>query len=417
MGELNRRKKEKVDKKKGSFAWLFIWLAIMVFVFYQIYGVIKYTLGKPVNKFEIIAYTGLSKIIKLSPSINKVDKTNLTIGCLSDISIPSKLASGYYSNAGYDYDSIFENVKEDISKYDVTIASLDTPVTGKVSKLKSTRDTTEDILKSLKTSGVDVLATATSHMLDMKGKGVEETFANIEKQNIGQTGITKDKTEITPYIIDKNGIKVAVLSYTASTNMKETKDSKGYVNIYDKEKLIKDVKISKDKGVDYIISYLCAGEMNQTRTDAEKKELTQELISNGVDVVIGTHSRMVQGSYEDIIESEDSKQRHVYVVYGLGDFIGEQAEDNTNTSSMIGIKITKTINKDNKGKIVDSNTYLQIEKDIQITALSNSNRTKYKLVNVEKVLKEYEEAKNNRITDVEYKYLKEQRNWYEKIVK
>ena len=85
---------------------------------------------------------------------------------------------------------------------------------------------------------------------------------------------------------------------------------------------------------DYIIAYLNDPNEDSLLTSGEQKQNVELLFNNGVNVVLGTGSMVVQGQVEDQVQVNDEKTNHIYSIYSLGDFFGIYASDD-NRSSVI----------------------------------------------------------------------------------
>lgn len=407
---------DKKNIKRGMLG--IVLLVILVCLCMSTIQLAKYTMGKQVKEKDLGAYLLVEKMFGKQVKQPTTEEYKLTIGFLGDINIPKSLSSGCYSSGKYNFSNIFKDIKEDVSKYDITIAGLNTPVTGSEAKSKKSYDSPKEILTDIKETGIDVLTTATNNILDKKEQGIIATIKNIKESGLEQTGITIKGEEIKPYIIEKNNIKIAVMSYTSISNVKLTSSNKDLINVLEKEKVLKDVKFAKEKGAEYIVAYLSSGENLQERTDSQRKTDAQLLIDNGIDVVVGSYGGIIQSGYEEIIAKDgEESQRHIYEIYSTGDFVGSQLSDNADVSTLSSITITKKVRKDKEGAIFDTKTNMQVEERIPLVTISNAVKTKYRILNADKEIKNYKEEGNNNITEVEYKYLMKMGEWYNNIIK
>ena len=81
-----------------------------------------------------------------------------------------------------------------------------------------------------KYKGFDVLSTANNHSLDQGEDGVIETLQFLDTQNIAHVGTSSSFEECDNFpILEKNGIKVAFLSYTFSLNALICPPGKSYL--------------------------------------------------------------------------------------------------------------------------------------------------------------------------------------------
>ena len=132
-------------------------------------------------------------------------------------------------------------------------------------------------------------------------------------------------------IINKNGLKIALLSYTTSTD--EVVAESYAVNIYSDEKVKSDIEKIKDK-VDLIIVSMHWGEEYTHTPTYEEKNIANYLASLGVNIVIGTHPHVIQPI--DFIGD-------TMVIYSLGNFLSSQIGIERLTGLMASVTIKKTV--------------------------------------------------------------------------
>ena len=185
---------------------------------------------------------------------------------------------------------------------------------------------------------------ATNHTLDRYYGTNGKTVVNSRKywnskmdenQELIAAGSYTSKEEQDAVIIrEKNGIKYALLSYTTMTNGIPVPSGKSYtVNLYDKDRVKKDIEKYRDK-VDLLMVAMHWGIEYVHYPVQEQKDIAKYLASLNVDIVIGCHSHTVQPvTFID----------NTLVIYSLGNFVSSQ----TNTDQLIGglvdVDIKKTV--------------------------------------------------------------------------
>ena len=373
----NKMKKQEV--KTSHVISMFIWLAIFAFVVYQVYILVMYTLGKK-DKEKMWLYNTVNNVIGI---FNK-DKSSVEESCLKfagvgDIYLTTTMINASKTNSGYNFSTGTENIKEKLSKFDVVVGSLSTPITDNLNtKFVSTKKAgyiaPSNLIDTLKSLNISVLATATNHSLDENEDGIKETIDVLENKGINQIGLNKSKDNIVdPIVIDKNNIKLGILSYTTKSEVKLSEKNSYLINILDEEQVKKDVEYLKDKKVDFIISYLCIPNEDSNFVSNIQKQSVDILVNNGVNVVLGTGSNVPQEYFEDQLNI-NGNNNHVYAIYSLGDFFGAY-EDNLNRTNVIAnLEFTKKVLKNKKGEIVDTKVNMKTNKPIFLwTELSSKN--------------------------------------------
>lgn len=193
-------------------------------------------------------------------------------------------------------------------------------------------------------AGFNLVSLATNHIMDKGSKGVEASsrYWNKQKSKILYSGSASSKEEAERVDIrEKNGIKYTMISYRMpelSNGLPHTYDYE--VNEYTFEKAKADIKKVRDK-VDVLIVAMHWGvEDADYRTEYQRKT-AEELSSLGVDIILGTHSHVIQP-----IE----RINNTVVVYSLGNFISDQIP----IKNLIGTLISMDITVKNKKVKVDN---------------------------------------------------------------
>lgn len=336
-----------------------IWLAVFIFVYYQVYVIASYTIGKR-DKSGMWLYNGVNKLVTtiIPKAKETTEEHTLKLAALGDVYTTSNILKGAKSGATYNFSDSLSQTKEVLSKYDIVLASLNTPVAGsKVGySTKTVYNAPSELLDAIKNIGISVIATAGNHSMDKGEAGVNTTIEQLQTSGLNQVGLNKSSDRTKPYIIEKNNIKIAVLSYRTTSKVKIGKGKEYLVNELTKDNVKADMEYAKSQNADYIVCYLNIPNEDTTLVDADQKNNVDMLFENGVNVVLGVGSKVVQGKVEDMYELSDGSKNHVYAIYSLGDFIGDMDNDDRKVSIGADITFTKSITKDKKGNVVEDKT-------------------------------------------------------------
>ena len=211
-----------------------------------------------------------------------------------------------------------------------------------------------EILPTLKDIGFTGIVTANNHIWDYGADGAYKTVDNIEKAGFFQVGTYKSAEDLKkPCIIDVNGIKVGLLSWTDSTNGNYMDEE--HINFITKrfdsgdiasaDKILKDVKALQDNGAEFIIACIHWGVEYQDQPGETQKQIARKLIAGGVDFLMGNHPHCLQ-PMEKVQTTRNGKTVNRYICYALGNFIADQIvleEDGLKTqqAAIVTIKIKK----------------------------------------------------------------------------
>ena len=305
----------------------------------------------------------------------------------------------------YDFSYVYEDIKNYTLSSDITIGSLETTFAGKEKGYSNypTFNTPDSLATVLKDIGVDVVSLAGNHALDYGYSGLCRTidvFNNIGLSHLGTYKTAEDQEKI--LIKDVKGVKIAFINYTYGTNGIPLPSGKEFcVNLIDKDFIKKQINQAKEQNVDMIVACMHWGTEYRTTANSEQKDLANFLFENGVDVILGNHPHVLEPMEKKTITLQDGTTKDVFVVYALGNFTADQRAEITRDSAILNLTITKNSN----GKIsIDKVNYIPI----YMYKNTNVSTHKFKILDIEKTIKDYEEGKNTSINSNVYNNLKKQ---------
>ena len=225
----------------------------------------------------------------------------------------------------YDYDEVFNPLKELISSVDFAVANLEVTLAGSPFDGYPQFSSPDNLAVSCKNNGIDVLVTANNHSCDRTNKGVIRTVKTLDQLSILHTGTfanNKLRDSLNLLIMKKNGMSIGLLNYTYGTNGMPF-FSPAYVNILDSATIKKDVIKAKAKAIDKLIVFVHWGAEYQDFPNNFQKNYNSYFQSLGVDVVIGSHPHVLQPM---IYHSDSADRKEFLTVYSLGNFVSNQRE-------------------------------------------------------------------------------------------
>lgn len=273
-----------------------------------------------------------------TPSSQQV--TLLAVG--DDLIHQEVIDSGLQDGRDYNYDHLFSVLKNEIEAADISVINQETILGGSDFKYSGypTFNSPTQIGDAIVKAGFDVVLHATNHTMDKGVKGVENTLEFWKKYpQITVLGINQsEKEQDTIKIVEKNGIKIAMLNYTFGLNGMTLPDNKKYlVNLLDKSKMKADIKKAK-KNADFVIVFPHWGTEYKYKPDKKQKELTRFFAEQGVNLVIGTHPHVI----EPVTWVKQKNGQKMLVYYSLGNYISYQKKAPRMLGAMAEVTITKT---------------------------------------------------------------------------
>ena len=284
------------------------------------------------------------------------EKTSLSVMFLGDIMNHEIQLDRAWNGTKHDYMDFFKHIKEELKSVDFCVGNLETVFGGKPyagippeSGHDAWRFSSPDELShALANSGINCLVTANNHSADCSADGVERTIDVLDRYGIKHTGTFKDGEDITPLILEKNGVKLAILNYTYGVENRVFPNPHT-VNFIGDESDIPDTKphpkninfkrigsdIIQAKSVaDKVVVFFHWGDQYKIEPNENQVSLKEFCFIKGADIVIGAHPHVVQPSFWD-------KKNDTYVAYSLGNFMGYQSQSKTSKGMVVKINISR----------------------------------------------------------------------------
>ncbi len=244
-------------------------------------------------------------------------------------------------NAEYDFSQIYEHVADKISNADIAYINQETLVGGTSGAIHgySCFNSPQAIADTVVDLGFDVANVAHNHMLDSGDTRYLENCNNVFENNgvevIGYYPDEESTNNIT--VIEREGIKVAFLAYTYSTNgIPLPKNSTFVIPTFNRPLVEKQVKLAKE-AADIVIASCHWGWEDSYSPNSEQLEYAELFCELGVDVVLGMHPHVIQ-PMEWMTSSNGTK---TLVVYSLGNFVSGMYNAKNMLAGMLELNIRK----------------------------------------------------------------------------
>ena len=272
------------------------------------------------------------------------EKTDKIVDKLNIIAVGDNLIHkqiyeyGISNNKNFDF--LYENVKKYLSKADLKVINQEGVF---VDDDKEYSDypkfgTPIEVLSAIKNAGFNLITFANNHILDKGINGINRTKEFCNKNNMDYIGI-KDKNDKAYKILNINNIKIAVFNYTYGINGMSVEDvlKSDVYSLIDKKQLKRDLEEGVRKSDISVVFVHWGDEYNKNISDFQK-EYANIFLSNGIDIVVGTHPHVLQKS--EILK--DSSGNELLIYYSLGNFVSYQKELENLIGGILDIEILKT---------------------------------------------------------------------------
>lgn len=289
-----------------------------------------------------------------SPTASEINTTTkITLNTIGDIMFhDDQLESALTDENTFDFHGMFADIKPYLSNADVTLANFETTLGGSGLNFVGYPffNSPDEVADAIKNAGVDILTTANNHSLDTSANGLVRTVNVLQEKGFKTVGTYAKEPKSRVLIHEVNDIKLAILSYTESTNGLGNQYSadklNAMINLMTKENIKRDVEEAKQLDADFIITFMHWGEEFMLDPNEKQIEYAHFMADIGVDLVLGSHPHVIQKT--DTIKTND---KETFIVYSMGNFVSNQrvetlGEDFARTED--GVILNFTIEKDHE---------------------------------------------------------------------
>ncbi|MCR5466051.1 MAG: CapA family protein [Lachnospiraceae bacterium] len=268
------------------------------------------------------------------------------------------------TDSGYDFTDAFEYTKEYISSADLAIGVFEGPMAGEAAGYSTSNfddgkelalSFPDEFAMAVKSAGFDLVTTANNHVLDKGLEGAMRTLDVLDRIGLEHTGSyrsTTDKEANRVKLIEKNGIRIAILTYTYGSNMypgtmlmngelsyvtSVAFGTEGELFEQCRSKVVADFDVAKSLKPDLIVVLPHLGTQFYNGIDKEQETWFGIFKELGADVILGDHPHVV----EPVRIEETNGGRKVFCAYCPGNFANSYREKQGDTSMLIDVYIDR----------------------------------------------------------------------------
>lgn len=249
----------------------------------------------------------------------------------------------------YNFLPVYTDVADMIFSADISFINQETVMAGESYGYSGwpTFNAPQDLGDDLVTLGFDVINIANNHMLDMGTQGLLDTIEFWKSKPITLLGGYENPDDYADIrITEADGIKMAWLSYTYSTNgLIKASWSDAVIPYIDDDLIVSDIARAHEIA-DFVIVSIHWGDENTQTPNAEQRRLASLMADSGADLILGHHSHTVQP-----IEWIKTDRKDVLCVYSLGNLISGMSRP----VNVVGGILTLDIVGDGKGGLTVDN--------------------------------------------------------------
>ena len=234
--------------------------------------------------------------------------------------------AGSEGDGAYDYKPLFAQVKPLVEAADLAYIDQEVHIGGDEIGPSGypSFNTTDEMADAVVDCGFDLVASATNHAYDWGSFGAIEHSREVwNGQPVAFTGTaTSDEEAAQIPVVERNGIRFALINYTYGINGYAPGDIPSYaVNLIDEDRIAADVERAREQA-DVVVAAMHWGTENETEPDAQERQWAQMMADLGVDIVLGSHPHVTQPL--TWLDGKDGNR--TLMAYSLGNFIIQHAD-------------------------------------------------------------------------------------------
>lgn len=267
-------------------------------------------------------------------------------------------ASALREDGTYSYDTIFANTADSISAADLALVNQEVIIGGKELGISGypAFNAPYELGDDLANAGFDIVCHATNHALDKGKNGLLNclNYWDTAHPEIRVLGIHNNEND-NIYIRECNGIRIAFLNYTYSTNgvalpedMPYAVDMLTNANI---DRILKDIQTAEAEA-DFTVVCPHWGTEYRLTPDASQDKWNKIFLENGVDLVLGTHPHVIEPVK---LLTDENTGHEMLVYYSLGNFVNWTSSSGEGIANrMVGGMAQVSLTKSSDGSVTIS---------------------------------------------------------------
>lgn len=255
----------------------------------------------------------------------------------------------------FNFKPIYQNITDDIQTADLSFINQESIIGGDDLGYTGypTFNTPSDMVINLVDLGFNIISGSNNHSLDLGTSGIENTlkYWGDYQNDILFTGVfDSQESRDTTDIIEVDGMKFAILTYTYGTNSIEPEFSY-LVNYFDSELISEDVQKAKEIS-DFVIVSAHWGDEHTLAPNQMQVEYAKLFADLEVDLVLGTHSHTIQ----PVEWMKGTNGNETLVIYSLGNLVASSTSD----INMLGGSISLDFIQDGEEHYIDNVKFIPL---------------------------------------------------------
>ena len=355
----------------------------------RIYRKARRTAGNVIRKIYPSFHVHKAAPDFIPPVLNNNDMRNINnafkiIFC-GDLILLEDQVKRAWNEHEYNFNSMFEFTSKYFSSADLSIGVLEGPLAGSEAGYSTSNyddgkklalNFPDTFAQSIKRAGFDLVTTANNHLLDKGFDGAMRTLDVLDKIGLDYTGSYRSQEEKEAKcikLIEKDGLKFAILSYTYGcngytenelvdshiTSLIVPPSSKNFSRV--KARVYHDFERAKSFNPDFIIVLPHMGTQFLRKPDYYQREWVRIFKDFGADIILSDHTHSVQP-----VEISGN----IFTAYCPGNYANVYREFNGDANILVEIYIDRVSKKIIYGSVIPMWTCSYIDGNYRPVPLS-----------------------------------------------
>lgn len=283
-----------------------------------------------------------------------------TLAAVGDIMFyDTQLEDAKQEDLSYDFTDCFLAVSAYTMSADLTVGNLEMNMTGSTPYAgKPSWNAPESLATTLKDLGFDVMLTANTYSITNGLNGLANTAKFLNSAGIDHVGTHISDPDETPgagaIMREVNGIKIAFIGFTKGVDGRTLPTNNefcvdllysDYTDTYSKvdaSSIMDRIDDAKALKPDIIVALCHWGSEFETEISESQEDITELMLENGVDVILGSHSHVAGPMGYLDVTTADGEEKTCFVAYSLGNFVSDMDQEHAMESLILNLEFTKS---------------------------------------------------------------------------
>ena len=283
-----------------------------------------------------------------------------TLAAVGDIMVyDTQLDDAKQEDLSYNFADSFSAISAYTMSADLTVGNLELNMTGSTPYGgKPTWNAPESLATTLQEIGFDVMLTANTYSITNGLTGLANTAKFLNSVGIDHVGTHLSDPDETPgagaIMREVNGVKIAFIGFTKGmdgmtlppnneymVDMLYTDYNSSYSKV-DSSLILDRIDDAKSLKPDVIVALCHWGSEFEFPISETQQDITDLMLENGVDVILGSHSHVVGPMGYVDVETTDGEEKTCFVAYSLGNFFSDMDKEFSMESVLLNLEFTKS---------------------------------------------------------------------------